>query len=116
MANTEHDDAVASETPEHDGGASDAPTHIASGVGVVGVDPDLPAPPESEATETVLEETKSSDVDKIAGIVVQTRADVGTESRERIADVLRQRFDDTGISVSDAEVADLADQVATGDA
>ena len=57
-----------------------------------------------------------NDTDKIAGIVVQTRSDVGTETPERIIEVLRQRFADAGLDVSDEETADLAQQIATGDA
>jgi hypothetical protein len=64
----------------------------------------------------MMDQHVASDDDKIAGIVVQTRSDVGTEPVERIADVLKQRFEDAGIEVTDERTADLAQQVATGDA
>jgi hypothetical protein len=54
----------------------------------------------------------ASEEDKIAGIVAQTRADVGDQDDARIADVLRQRFNDTGIHVADDRVAALAAEVA----
>lgn len=49
--------------------------------------------------------------DQIAGIVAQTRADVGDADESRIADVLRQRFEQTGIRVADDRVAALAAEV-----
>ncbi|GAA1961175.1 hypothetical protein [Microbacterium deminutum] len=58
----------------------------------------------------------ASAIDKVAGIVAQTRADVGTESLDRIADVLRQRLTQSGIDLPDADVEELARQVSTGDA
>lgn len=65
--------------------------------------------------EPRLDQNETSETDKIAGIVVQTRADVGTESEERIRDVLAQRLSDAGLSLSDADIDDLAHQVAHGE-
>lgn len=50
--------------------------------------------------------------DRITGIVAQTRSDVGDAPPERIADVLRQRFADTGIDVGDDRVRALAAEIA----
>jgi hypothetical protein len=54
----------------------------------------------------------TTDEERIAGIVAQTRADVGDASDERIADVLRQRFRDIGLEVGDDRVRALAAEVA----
>lgn len=66
----------------------------------------LPAMAQNDATQ----------IDKVSGIVAQTRQDVGTEPIERVADVLRQRLSDSGIDLPDDEVQELARQVTTGDA
>jgi hypothetical protein len=58
----------------------------------------------------------ATQIDKVSGIVAQTRQDVGTEPIERVADVLRQRLSDSGIDLPDDEVRELARQVTTGDA
>lgn len=71
---------------------------------------------QNEQNEPIMDQHQAPDTDKIAGIVVQTRSDVGTETPERIIEVLRQRFADAGLDVSDEETADLAQQIATGDA
>lgn len=55
-------------------------------------------------------------IDKVAGIVVQTRADVGTEPVDRITEVLRQRLEQAGIDLPDHDIEELARQVSTGDA
>lgn len=117
-----------------DAGGSPEPSHVAGGVGVPDEQPPLdpPTPPgqpsgkDSEHPSApidppedggpIMDQHPAPDVDKIAGIVAQTRSDVGTESVERIAEVLRQRVDDAGLDLSDGEIADLAQQVATGDA
>ena len=52
--------------------------------------------------------------DKIDGIIAQTRVDVGDKPHERIMDVLRQRFDDAGISADDALFDELATKVTDG--
>ncbi|WP_137843028.1 hypothetical protein [Microbacterium sp. 2FI] len=52
--------------------------------------------------------------DKVAGIVAQTRVDVGTESLARIEGVLRQRLEQSGIDLGDDEIDGLARQVSTG--
>lgn len=49
----------------------------------------------------VLHQHSAPDHEKIAGILAQTRVDLGGESVERYAEVLDQRFLDAGLDVSD---------------
>jgi hypothetical protein len=127
-------DAGSSEAPsEYVAPASGEPSHEAVGIGVIDDGSDHHGQDGTRDTLTVSEsqqvmdgdqeqrlpamsQNNASDVDKIAGIVAQTRQDVGTETQERISEVLRQRLRDAGISVPDDEVAELASQVSTGDA
>lgn len=67
-----------------------------------------------EQNEPLLEQNVASDADKVDGIVAQTRADVPHESLDRIAEILTQRFSDAGVSVSDEEIAHLAQRVTGG--
>jgi hypothetical protein len=55
-------------------------------------------------------------IEKVSGIVAQTRADVGTEPLDRIAHVLAQRLEQAGIDVTDTDIDELARQASTGDA
>ncbi|MFG6475332.1 hypothetical protein ACFXP7_02990 [Microbacterium sp. P06] len=71
-----------------------------------------PAPGTQNAPVQDMHDT--TDEDKIAGIVAQTRQDVGDKDQARIADVLRQRFDETGVHVANDRVAALAAEVANG--
>ena len=71
---------------------------------------------EQEQRLPAMDQNNAPDIDKVAGIVAQTRADVGIEPVERIAEVLRQRLDQAGVSLPDADVEELARQVSTGDA
>jgi hypothetical protein len=75
---------------------------------------DAHAPGSSGSTQDApaMDMHDASDEDRIAGIVAQTRADVGDASDERIADVLRQRFSDIGLEVGDDRVRALAAEVA----
>lgn len=124
--------------PAADGVAPPAPepSHEAVGIGVVDDGADHHGHDDGRDTLTVSEaqhtpgalgteqeqrlpamsQNNASDVDKVAGIVAQTRADVGTESLDRIAEVLRQRLDQSGIDLPDGDVQELARQVSTGDA
>ena len=111
------------------------PSHEAVGVGVVdgadhhGHDAGRDTLTVSEAQRTpgalgseqeqrlpAMAQNNASDLDKTAGIVAQTRQDVGTESLERVAEVLRQRLEQAGVPVTDADIDELAHQVWTGDA
>ena len=71
---------------------------------------------EEEQRLPAMSQNDATDLEKVDGIAAQTRADVGTESLERIEEVLRQRLDQSGIDLSDDEVQELARQVSTGDA
>ena len=53
-----------------------------------------------------LNDTSTSE--KIDGIVVQTHADHAADGQDRIIAVLKQRFDQAGIEVSDDEIVRLA--------
>lgn len=117
----------------------DEPSHTAIGIGVVDSPPegtdhhgqdagrDTQSAGEAQRTEGALgteqeqrlpamAQNNASAIEKITGIVAQTRADVGTEPVERIADVLRQRLEQSGIDLPDSDVEELARQVSTGDA
>ncbi len=69
-----------------------------------GATQDLPAMSENNATAE----------EKIGGIVLQTRDDIGTEPVARIAEVLAQRLRDAGVEVSGAFVDELAVRVKAG--
>lgn len=71
---------------------------------------------EQEQRLPAMAQNNASDLEKVTGIVVQTRADVGTEPVDRIAEVLRQRLEQAGVDVPDADIHELARQVSTGDA
>lgn len=61
-------------------------------------------------------QNNASEVEKVTGILVQTRADMGAEPRERVVQALAERLAQAGIEVSSADVEELADQITTGDA
>ena len=116
--------------------AAPAPTHEAVGIGVVEDGVDHHRQDGSRDTQTVSEaqrtpgalgpeqeqrlpamaQNNASDVDKVAGIVAQTRQDVGTEPLEQIAHVLRQRLTQSGVELPENDIEELARQVSTGDA
>ncbi|MDQ1124526.1 hypothetical protein [Microbacterium trichothecenolyticum] len=73
----------------------------------------LPARPD-EQSEPKMDTHETDDEARIAGVVVQTRADVGDKNEARIADVLRQRFAEVGLDVGDDRVRALAAEVAQG--
>lgn len=124
------------ETADGAAPAAAEPSHQAVGIGVVDDGHDHHGHDDGRDTLTVSEaqhtpggldteqeqrlpamaQNNASDLDKVAGIVAQTRADVGTEPIERITEVLRQRLDQSGIDLPDSDVQELARQVSTGDA
>ena len=125
----------AAATGPSEGAHSGEPSHEAVGVGVVdaadhhGHDAGRDTLTVSEAQRTpgalgteqeqrlpAMAQNNASDVDKVAGIVVQTRSDVGGEPLERIAEVLRQRLTQAGIELPEHDIEELARQVSTGDA
>jgi hypothetical protein len=52
---------------------------------------------------------EASDEDKIAGIVAQTRQDLAGGHQKSARELLQQRFDQSGIEVESARVAQLAE-------
>lgn len=63
-----------------------------------------------------MSENDATALEKVSGIVAQTRADVGTEPQERIVEVLRQRLSEAGVDLPDSDVEEMARQISTGDA
>ncbi|MEV8267213.1 hypothetical protein [Microbacterium sp. NPDC076911] len=61
-----------------------------------------------EQTLPAMDQNNASRDEKVAGIVAQTRADFASESADRIAEVLGQRFEQAGVQVSPEEVARYA--------
>ncbi|WP_347976647.1 hypothetical protein [Microbacterium sp. ProA8] len=125
----------AAATGPSEGALSGEPSHEAVGIGVVdaadhhGHDAGRDTLTVSEAQRTpgalgseqeqrlpAMAQNNASDVDKVAGIVVQTRSDVGGEPLERIAEVLRQRLTQAGVELPEHDIEELARQVSTGDA
>ena len=125
----------AAATGPSEGALSGEPSHEAVGIGVVddadhhGHDAGRDTLTVSEAQRTpgalgseqeqrlpAMAQNNASDVDKVAGIVVQTRSDVGSEPLERIAEVLRQRLTQAGVELPEHDIEELARQVSTGDA
>lgn len=64
--------------------------------------------------EPVLEQNAATTQDQIAGIVAQTRADLGSETDERYAEVLHQRLEDAGIQMTDEDVRSLSGEASPG--
>lgn len=54
---------------------------------------------------------EAANIDRVEGIVAQTRADVAAGHVTNIAEALRQRFDDAGIAVSPEQLEQLASEV-----
>jgi|GEM_PF-1450171 len=52
--------------------------------------------------------------EKIAGVVEQVRADAQLRDSEDVAQLLRQRFDETGLQVSDEEFGRHLDGIRNG--
>ena len=71
---------------------------------------------EQEQRLPAMAQNNASEVDKVAGIVAQTRNDLAATEPERVPDVLRQRLEQSGIDLPDAEIDELARQITTGDA
>lgn len=51
---------------------------------------------------------------KVAGIVEQVRADAALRDSEDVERLLRQRFDETGVEVSDEEFAGYVEDIRNG--
>jgi len=122
--------------------SSDEPSHQAVGIGVVGgdlVDPQAAGGhrgqdggrdtltagqaqregalgTEQEQRLPAMAQNNANDLEKVAGIVAQTRGDLAATEPEKVYDVLRQRLQQSGIELPDSDVRELARQITTGDA
>lgn len=99
-------------SPEPSNGPEGGASPADSVGGAVHEDGKVSRPGEQSAPAMDTHET--DDEARIAGVVVQTRADVGDASEERIADVLRQRFADVGLDLGDDRIRALAAEVSGG--
>src|SRR6478609_6929134 len=70
---------------------------------------------EQEQRLPAMAQNNASDIDKVAGIVAQTRQDIGTHPLEEIAHALRQRLTQSGIELPENDIEELARQVSVGD-
>ncbi|BDV31645.1 hypothetical protein [Microbacterium terricola] len=67
---------------------------------------------QAEQNVPVMSQNNATEDEKFDGIVAQTRMDVANEPLDRIAEVLHQRLEQAGISLSDEEIGRLAERVA----
>ncbi|WP_431220402.1 hypothetical protein [Leifsonia xyli] len=58
--------------------------------------------------------TEASDESKVAGIVEQVRADIQLRRQEDAEQLLRQRFGEAGLQVSDAEISRHVENIQNG--
>lgn len=58
-----------------------------------------------------LAQNTASDQDKLDGLVAQMHADLAGEDPDTVAQTLRHRLTDIGITLDDAEIADLVAKV-----
>ena len=89
--------------------------HVAVGIGVIGGHDIGEAPTESGSAGADDVSEAGGDVDDVASIVAQVRSDSGDDSREEVAQTLRERLGQAGQDLSDEEVDRLVSQVTTGD-
>ena len=68
-------------------------------------------PQPGEQNEPLLEQNSTTDAERLAGIVEQTRADLDGADLEKIIGVLKQRLEDAAIPLSDDGVRALADRI-----
>jgi hypothetical protein len=71
---------------------------------------------EQEQRLPAMSQNNATEIDKISGIVAQTRQDIAGTEPERVFDVLKQRLEQSGIDLPDSDVHELARQITTGDA
>lgn len=74
-------------------------------------DPLKAVDPATVQDEPAMDMHTATEAEKLDGIVAQTRVDVGDKSPERIAEVLRQRCDQSGIALDDERLAELVTRV-----
>lgn len=70
-------------------------------------------PAEDSAPE--LDESSASDVDAIAGIVVEVRDTAGASHSDDIEAMLRRRLAESSVEVSEDDVQNLVQQIREGD-
>lgn len=70
---------------------------------------------EQEQRLPAMAQNNASDLEKVTGIVAQTRADVATQPFERIVEVLRERLVQAGVELPDSDIQELAQQLSVGD-
>jgi hypothetical protein len=120
--------------PENDSGRR--PDHEAVGVGVIH-GPGDPTPAGESADESgggpsgsagealdqdqerrlpTMAQDDAEGLEKVTGVVAQTRQDSGTEPLSRIVEMLRERLQQAGVELPDGDIEELARQVSTGDA
>jgi hypothetical protein len=64
---------------------------------------------ENELNEPVMDGSEQAPVDeRISGILLQVKADVAAGSRDTVEQLLRQRFAEAQIDLSDSEIRDLS--------
>ncbi|KZE88712.1 hypothetical protein [Microbacterium sp. TNHR37B] len=63
-------------------------------------------------TEPALAQNETTEDERLDGVVVQTRADLGGQDAATIEQALRSRLNDAGISMDDDEIAALARDLA----
>jgi hypothetical protein len=62
--------------------------------------------------EPALAQNETTENERLDGVVVQTRADLGGQDAETIEQALRSRLSDVGIAMDDDEIAALARDLA----
>lgn len=129
-------DGAADAQPAAPVASGSEPTHEAVGIGVIDDESSHHGQDEGRETMTAgqaqhesgglgteqeqrlpaMAQNNASNLEKVTGIVAQTRADVATEPLDRIVEVLRQRLTEAGVELPDGDIRELARQVSTGDA
>lgn len=102
---------VASPDPTQEGEAAGTAHHLDRVITRDAAEPVRAVADPAQQDRPRLEQNDASPEDEIEGIVAQTRADFPDEPVDRAADVLRQRFRDSGIDKDQSEIDALAERV-----
>ncbi|WOQ70036.1 hypothetical protein RYJ27_02065 [Microbacterium limosum] len=70
---------------------------------------------ENTQDEPSMAQHDTTDAARLAGVVDQTRADVGGKDADAVEHVLRERLAQTGIELPDADVHDIAGRLSRGE-
>ena len=70
---------------------------------------------ENTQDEPTMSQHETTDAARLAGVVDQTRADVGGKDADAVEHVLRQRLEQTGIDLPDSDIHDIAERLASGE-